>query len=94
MLSGKGTACVAQLAPAELVALIAAQLVAGRGDSSATVISESVEAAVRIVDAAEAAIAARYGPGREGGLNSSSASRTGKLPARLHYTSVAKSAST
>jgi hypothetical protein len=52
---------MAQLAPAELVALIAAQVVASRGDSSATVISESVEAAVRIVDAAEAAIAARHG---------------------------------
>lgn len=50
-----------QLSHAELVALIAGQLVAGRGDSSAQVISESVEAAVRIVDAAEAAAAARHG---------------------------------
>jgi hypothetical protein len=36
----------------ELVALIAGQLVAGRGDNSAQAISESIEAAVRIVDAA------------------------------------------
>ena len=49
-----------QLSPGELVALIAGQLVAGRGDSGAQVISEAVEAAVRIVDAAEAAVAARH----------------------------------
>jgi hypothetical protein len=55
---------VAQLSPAELVALIAGQLVASRGDSSAPVISEAVEAAVRIVDAAEAAVAARHGQRR------------------------------
>jgi hypothetical protein len=53
-----------QLAPAELVALIAGHLVASRGDFSAQVISESVEAAVRIVDGAEAAVAARHSPGR------------------------------
>ena len=57
----KGAVRMAQLSPGELVALIAGQLVAGRGDSSAQVISEAVEAAVRIVDAAEAAIAARHG---------------------------------
>jgi hypothetical protein len=55
---------MAQLSPAELVARIAGQLVAGRGDSSAQVISEAVEAAVRIVDAAEAAVAARHAQGR------------------------------
>ena len=55
---------MAQLSPAELVALIAGQIVAGRADSSAQVISESVEAAVRILDAAEAAVAARHAPGR------------------------------
>jgi hypothetical protein len=55
---------MAPLSPAELVALIAGQLVASRGDSSAQVISESVEAAVRIVDAAETAVAARLGSGR------------------------------
>jgi hypothetical protein len=49
-----------QLSPAELVAIIAGQLVASRGDSSAPVISEAIEAAVRIVDAAEAAVAARH----------------------------------
>jgi hypothetical protein len=59
-----GTACMAQLSPAELVALIAGQIVAGRGDSSAQVISEAVEAAVRILDAAEAAVAARHATGR------------------------------
>jgi hypothetical protein len=53
-----------QLSPTELVALIAGQLVASRGDASAQKISESVEAAVRIVDAAEAAVAARHAPGR------------------------------
>jgi hypothetical protein len=51
---------MAQLSSTELVALIAGQLVAGRGDSSAQVISEAVEAAVRVVDAAEAAVAARH----------------------------------
>jgi hypothetical protein len=49
---------------AELVALIAGQIVASRGDSSAPAISEAVEAAVRIVDAAEAAVAAHHGTGR------------------------------
>ena len=58
------TTYMAQLSPAELVALIAGQLVASRGDSSAQVISEAVEAAVRIVDAAEAAVAARHASGR------------------------------
>jgi hypothetical protein len=51
---------MAQFSPAELVALIAGQMVASRGDSSAPVISEAVEAAVRIVEAAEAAVAARH----------------------------------
>lgn len=55
---------MALLSPAELVALIAGQLVASRRDSSAQVLSEAVEAAVRIVDAAEAAVAARHAPGR------------------------------
>jgi hypothetical protein len=50
-----------QLSPAELVAVVAGQLVAGRREFSAQVISESVEAAVRIVDAAETAVAARHG---------------------------------
>jgi hypothetical protein len=59
-----GTASMAQLSPSELVALIAGQLVASRGDSSAPVISEAVEAAVRIVDAADAAVAARHSRGR------------------------------
>ena len=53
---------MAQLSPAELVALVAGQLVAGRGDHSGQVISESIEAAVRIVDAAEAAVSARHHP--------------------------------
>jgi hypothetical protein len=64
MLSREGITPMAQLSPAELVALIAGQLVASRGDSSAPVISESVEAAVRIVDAAETAVAARHARGR------------------------------
>jgi hypothetical protein len=40
--------------------LIAGEMVASRGDFSAPVISEAVEAAVRIVEAAEAAVAARH----------------------------------
>jgi hypothetical protein len=54
------------LSPAELVALIAGQLVAERRDYSSQVIQDSIEAAVRIVDAAELAISARHlpGPGR------------------------------
>ena len=52
-----------QLSPAELVALIAGQLVAERRDYSAKVIQDSVEAAVRIVDAAETAVSARHLPG-------------------------------
>jgi hypothetical protein len=55
---------MAQLSPSELVALIAGQLVASRGDSSAPVISEAIEAAIRIVDAADAAVAARHSRGR------------------------------
>jgi hypothetical protein len=55
-----------QLSPAELVAVIAGQLVAERRDYSSKVIQDSVEAAVRIVDAAETAVTARHlpGPGR------------------------------
>jgi hypothetical protein len=55
-----------QLSPAELVALIAGQLVAERQDYSSQVIQDSIEAAVRIVDAAEIAVSARHlpGPGR------------------------------
>jgi hypothetical protein len=51
---------MAQFASPELIALIAGQLVAGRGDHSAQVITESVEAAVRIVEAAETAWAQRH----------------------------------
>jgi hypothetical protein len=61
---GRSRVVMPQLSPPELVALIAGQLVASRGDCSAQIISESVEAAVRIVDAAETAIAARHAPGR------------------------------
>jgi hypothetical protein len=55
-----------QLSAAQLVALIAGQLVADRRDYSSQVIKDSVEAAVLIVDAAEAAVSARHlpGPGR------------------------------
>jgi hypothetical protein len=55
-----------QLSPAELVALIAGQLVAERQDYSSQVIQDSIEAAVRIVEAAEIAASARHlpGPGR------------------------------
>jgi hypothetical protein len=52
-----------QLSPAELVALIAGQLVAERRDYSSQVIQDSIEAAVRIVDAAEIAVSARHLPG-------------------------------
>jgi hypothetical protein len=62
--AGRSRIAMPQLSPAELVALIAGQLVASRGDTSAQKISEAVEAAVRIVDAAEAAVAARHAPGR------------------------------
>jgi hypothetical protein len=55
-----------QLSPAELVALIAGQLVAERRDYSGQVIQDSVEAAVRIVDAAEIAVSARHLPGPGG----------------------------
>ena len=51
---------MSQLSPGELIGLIAGQLVAGRGDFSAQVISEAVEAAIRIVHAAEAAVAVRH----------------------------------
>ena len=54
---------MSQLSPAELVALIAGRLVAERRDYSGQVITESVEAAVRIVDAAETAVAVRHSPG-------------------------------
>jgi hypothetical protein len=55
-----------QLSTAELVALIAGQLVADRRDYSSQVIKDSVEAALLIVDAAETAVSARHlpGPGR------------------------------
>jgi hypothetical protein len=52
-----------QLSPAGLVAVIAGQLVAERRDYSPQVIHDSVEAAVRIVDAAETAVSARHVPG-------------------------------
>jgi len=52
-----------QLSPAELVALIAGQLAAERRDYSSQVIQDSIEAAVRIVDAAEIALSARHSPG-------------------------------
>jgi hypothetical protein len=54
-----------QLSPAGLVAVIAGQLVAERRDYSPQVIHDSVEAAVRIVDAAETAVSARHLPGSE-----------------------------
>lgn len=55
---------MAQFSPPELVALIAGQLVAGRGDFSGPVISEAVEAAIRIVEAAEVAWSDRHLPRR------------------------------
>jgi hypothetical protein len=54
---------MSQLSPAELVALIAGTLVAERRDYSRQVIQDSVEAAMRIVDVSDAAVAARHSPG-------------------------------
>jgi hypothetical protein len=53
-----------QFSPPELVALVAGQLVAARGDFSGSVISEAVQAAIRIVEAAEVAWSERHLPKR------------------------------